>query len=222
MKTLKLTIALFLLATASIAQSPKYIETMEKTIADLYAAQSPESFDPIINKFSRIGQAEKTEWEPYYYASLANVFKAFRIQDLDAKDAVLDQAHAALKQAAALSENNVEIVLFEGFINMIKIGVDPATRGQSLSPGIMASFGKAMKMDPDNPRATLFMGQMQMGAAQFFGSGTQVPCGLINRSLELFDSYKTASTIAPAWGRSSALQYQENCNTPEEETSEGN
>ena len=221
MKTLKLTTVFFLLATASFAQSPKYIETMEKTIADLYAAQAPDSFNPIINKLTRIGQAEKTQWEPYYYASLANVFKAFRIQDLEAKDAVLDQAHVALKQAAELSENNVEIVLFEGFINMIKIGVDPATRGQSLSPGIMAAFGKAMKMDPDNPRATLFMGQMQYGAAQFFGSGTEVPCGLVNQSLELFDSYRPTSTIAPAWGRASALDYQTICNAPAE-TTEGN
>ncbi|MCP4459617.1 MAG: hypothetical protein GY816_16570 [Cytophagales bacterium] len=218
MKTLKLTIACTLLVTASLAQSKKYIETMEASIAELYAAETVESFDPVINKFTRIGQAEKMQWEPYYYASLANVFKAFRIQDLQVKDAVLDQALASLKQASELSENNVEIVLFEGFINMIKIGVDPATRGQTLSPGIMASFGKAMKMDPDNPRATLFMGQMQFGTAQFFGSDLEVPCGLINRSIELFDSSSPESSIAPAWGKSMVGNYVESCSGEETES----
>ncbi len=221
MKILKLTIAFILMSTVSHAQSEKYIKTMELTIMDLYKAKTAESFDQIINKLTRIGQAEKTQWEPYYYVSLANVFKSFGIQDLQAQDVVLDQAHEALKQAAEISEDNVEIVLFEGFINMIKIGVDPGTRGQTLSPGIMAAFGKAMKMDPNNPRATLFMGQMQIGAAQFFGSGIEVACGLIEKSIELFDSYKPTSSIAPMWGKDSALSYQAKCNTTSE-ASDGN
>ena len=211
MKTLKLTLVFILLATTSFAQSLKYTETMEVSIADLYQAESLESFDPIINKFSRIGQAEKTQWEPYYYASLANVFKSFRIKEVDVKDKVLDQALSYLKKADELSTNNVEIVLLQGFANMIKISVDPATRGQSLSPGIMASFGKALGMEPSNPRANLFMGQMKIGMAGFFGTGIEEPCEMIQRSIQLFDIYESASSIAPAWGKPNALQYQESC-----------
>jgi hypothetical protein len=195
------------------AQSKKYIATMETSIKSLYDIQVLEEFDPIINKFSRIGQAEKTQWEPYYYESQASLFKAFRIEDLQAKDGVLDQALDALTKATKLSPNNVEIILMEGFINMIKISVDPGTRGQTLSPGIMANFGKAMAMDPTNPRATLFMGQMQIGTAQFFGTGVEEPCALIEKSIQLFDEAKPSSPIAPTWGRPSAVQYQGQCKT---------
>ncbi|MEO9851605.1 MAG: hypothetical protein ABJH72_13880 [Reichenbachiella sp.] len=213
MKSLNILIILAVFATMAHAQNKKYVQTMENNIPSIYQAETLEDFDPIANKFDRIGQAEATQWEPYYYASLSYVFKAFRIEDLPTKDAALDQALTALAKAAAVSENNSEVIALQGFINMIKIGVDPGTRGQSLSPKIMADFGKALQLDPNNPRANLFMGQMLFGTAQFFGTGVDDACALVDESIALFDSEKPESSIAPAWGKPSALQYKEQCKT---------
>ncbi len=184
MKTV-LSFTLILSVSTLFAQSEKYLQSMEATIAELYSAQAPDAFDPIINKFSRIGQAEKSQWEPFYYAALGHTFKSFRTQDMPTRDTMLDQAHESLNFAEAISENNAEIIALRGFIYMMQISVDPGTRGQTLSPKIMAAFGQAMKMDPENPRATMFMGQMQMGTAQFFGSGIEVPCRLFAKAKEL-------------------------------------
>ena len=211
MKTILIALVLLITTSAVQSQDDKYTNTMAKTIQELYANQDLNGFDAISNKFSRIGQAEKSKWEPFYYASLAQVFKSFRIEDLNKKDQVLDQSLELLKSAQVLTENNAEVIALEGFIYMIKIGVDPATRGQAYSPRIIESFKKAMAIDPDNPRATLFMGQMQVGTAQFFGSGIEQACALIQKSIQLFDSYEPAGALSPQWGKSSAMQYKDMC-----------
>lgn len=211
MKSINLLIILALVAFTANAQNKKYIQTMESSIPAIYQAKTLEEFDPLANKFDRIGQAESDQWEPYYYASLAYVFKAFRIEDLPAKDIVLDQALTALEKGATISENNAELLALRGFINMIKIGVDPGTRGQTLSPRIMADYSKALQIDPDNPRALLFKGQMLYGTAQFFGTGVEEACNLVDQSIAQFDNAEPESTLAPQWGKPSALQYKEQC-----------
>lgn len=214
MKTSIFTFIAVLMATSLMAQD-KFTKTMQASINELYTAQTIEALDANTNKFNRIGQAEETRWEPFYYASLGQVFRAFRIEDLLAKDAVLDQALAHLDKADDVSENNVEIILLEGFINMIKIGVDPGTRGQSLSPKIMAAFGKALKMEPNNPRANLFMAQMQIGTSQFFGTDPSEHCAMLNKAVKLFDEQEPSSPIAPMWGKDGANGYRELCGSPE-------
>lgn len=218
MKSLNILIVLVIAATFANAQNKKYIQTMESSIPSIYQVESLDGYDPIANKFDRIGQAEASQWEPYYYASLTYVFKSFRIDDLPTKDKVLDQALVALGKASSLSENNSEIIALQGFINMIKIGVDPGTRGQTLSPKIMADFGKALELNPNNPRANLFMGQMLYGTAQFFGNGVDDACALVDKSMTLFESEKPASSIAPSWGIHSAIQYKEMCKSALEKT----
>ncbi|MEP3390757.1 MAG: hypothetical protein ABJO02_21360 [Reichenbachiella sp.] len=211
MKSLYILLAFIIAATLANAQDKKYLKTMESSIPAIFQAENTDALDATANKFDRIGQAESDQWEPYYYSSLSYVFKAFKIDDLQAKDQVLDQALVALGKAATLSENNSEIIALQGFINMIKIGVDPGTRGQTLSPKIMADFSKALKLDPNNPRANLFMGQMLFGTAQFFGTGVGDACALVDKSLALFESEKPESTIAPSWGLYSANQYKQQC-----------
>ena len=123
MKKSTLSLALVLCLTAAFAQTDKYIKTMEGAIQELYNAQAPDAFDPVINKLTRIGQAEKSQWEPFYYASLGHVFKSFRIQDNQVKDGILDQAHSALDQAETNSPENVEIIALRGFIDMMKMTI---------------------------------------------------------------------------------------------------
>lgn len=219
MKSIHLLIILVLTGFLAQAQNKKYIKTMEESIPSIFQVEALEGYDPLANKFDRIGQAEESEWEPFYYASLTYVFKAFRIEDLQNKDKVLDQALVSLGKASTLSENNAEILALQGFINMIKIGVDPGTRGQTLSPKIMADYSKALKIDPNNPRANLFMGQMLYGTAQFFGTGVEDACALVDKSLMLFETKEPNSTIAPSWGLVPAQQYKKQCESalnPEE------
>lgn len=214
MKRITILIMILVMTQVSFAGGDKkYTKAMEANIQALYDAESADAFGPIANKFTRIGEAEKDMWLPYYYASLAEVFKSFRITDVKQKDLVLDQAQCHLAKAAVLEQGNSEITALEGFIYMLKISVDPGTRGQLLAPKAMGSFGTAMTLDPQNPRATLFMGQMQMGTAQFFGSGIEEACAMIDLSVKLFEEFKPQNSISPIWGKGTAIEWQQRCNT---------
>ncbi len=56
------------------AQSDKYEAAMKKTLALFDSAKSTAQFQSVANSFERIGDAEKTQWLPYYYAGLALMY----------------------------------------------------------------------------------------------------------------------------------------------------
>jgi len=214
-------IAILAMNVSLAGGNKKYIKAIESNLESLYAAETAEAYDPVANKFIRIAEAEKDQWLPYYYASLAYVFKSLKIKANDQRDEVLDQAQTKLAMASDLASSNSEITALDGFIYMMKISIDPGTRGQTLSPKAMGAFAAAIKMDPTNPRAMLFMGQMHHGMAQFFGSGTEQACATIAKSVELFENNEPESSISPAWGKSIAKQWAERCTSPVEETDSG-
>ena len=62
----------FTLCTLTVAAQPdKYVEAMKKNLAQLDAGKTSADFQAAANAFERIGDAEKTQWLPYYYAGLA-------------------------------------------------------------------------------------------------------------------------------------------------------
>ena len=210
MKT-KLIFILSLIITSVFANDDKYVTQMTKSIDAIYKARTPEEYQQTINAFERIGNAEKTKWEPFYYASFGYLMQATREQDGGKKDQLLDLAAASLDKAKAVKENESEIVALEGFIYMIRLTVDPATRGPQYSGMAMQSFGKAIGLNPENPRALAFMAQMQYGTAEFFKSSTADACATLAKSLEKFASFKTDNQLAPQWGKGMAEGMKEQC-----------
>ena len=95
---------------------------------------------------------------------------------------------------------------------MLRVTVDPASRGQQYSGMAFQSFGKAVAMNPENPRALSLLAQMQYGTAQFFNSPTTEACATLTKALEKFDSYKSSNPLAPQWGRKMAEGLKSRCN----------
>jgi tetratricopeptide (TPR) repeat protein len=136
---------------------------------------------------------------------------ALRTSDAVTKDKHLDLALETLKKAAAINPAESEIVALEGFVHMIRVTIDPASRGQQYSGLAMQTFGKAIGMNPENPRALALLAQMQYGTAQFFGSPTTEACGTLNKALEKFETYKSTNPLAPVWGKPMAEGMKAQC-----------
>jgi tetratricopeptide (TPR) repeat protein len=206
MKNSLLTIALILCIVVSVfAQESPYQKVMKKEIANLNDADSLNKFQQSANAFARISQLNPNEWQPYYYNALAYIYQGLdNSLSLTKKDEALAKAEELIKKAEAISPNNSEIVTLEGFKIMAEVSADPSSRGQSLSGTVLYTFGKAMKMDPQNPRAALLMGQMEFGMAKFFHSGTEKACGLVKQSQAIYavqDDEALKAKLAPTWGR---------------------
>ena len=200
MKTIHLIIALTLTLNAS-ATDNKYIEQMTKNIQAVYQAQTPEQYQDAINAFERIAASEKDKWEPYYYTAFGYVMLANKEQDTAKKDALLDKALTAIESGEKINDKESELVALEGFVHMIRVTVDPATRGAQYSRLAFQTYSKAVAMNPENPRALGFLAQMQMGTARFMGTATTEACETAKKALEKFETYKSENPLAPKWGK---------------------
>lgn len=194
------------------ASDPAYIAAMQKQLEAKKTITNFEQSQTVTNAFLRIAEASETEWLPFYYAALLKTEAAFRF-DID-KDKSFDEALELVKKADNIAPENSEITALQGYITMGKISIDPGSRGQSMSPLAMQLFGKAINLDRENPRAVSLMSQMELGMAEFFGSGPEKACGMARMSLELYtkeDAKVTTEYILPTWGKNQAEQVASKC-----------
>jgi len=206
------TVMLFLLFVYASAFADKYTEQMTKNIEVVYKATTAEELQNAVNAFERIGGAEKTKWEPYYYASFGYIMIALKENDPAKKDAILDLAKTALDKSTAIRKDESEIVALEGFIYMIRISVDPASRGQQYSTMASQSYGKALSINPQNPRALSLLAQLQFGTASFFKQQPIEACATAKKAMESFGDTPAGITIAPSWGREMTAGLVKGCN----------
>lgn len=211
MKNLVATLFLIFATVCSLsAQDGAYEKAMKKALAEMEAAQSPDAMLAAANTFERIGQKATDEYLPSYYAALNLLNYNWTLQDPGARDEVIDNAMSHIKKAQELSPENAEVEVLYGYALMAKMTVDPMNRGQSYSPQIMQSFGKAMAMDPTNPRAKIMMAQMELGTAQFMGTESTKACGLAREGADLL-AKEDVKGFEPSWGMESANQILQSC-----------
>jgi tetratricopeptide (TPR) repeat protein len=213
MKTILSSLVLmFAFVWNATANDPAYESAMKKQIQSMKTIQSLEQSQAVANGFLRIAEVKNTEWLPLYYAAYLQTIAAFRFEVN--KDQYFDQAMELVKKADKITPNNSEITALKGFIIMGKLSVDPMNRGQEMSPLAMQTFGKAITLDKENPRATTLMAQMELGMAQFFGSGPEKACGMARVGLELFEKEEakvTENYLMPTWGKDQAEQVAGAC-----------
>ncbi|MCB0491452.1 MAG: hypothetical protein KDC93_03460 [Cyclobacteriaceae bacterium] len=202
---------LFSFCSTLLFANDKYEQVMQTNIQSIYKAQTAEEMQQSINTFERIGAAEKSKWEPFYYASFGYIMMATREEDGAKRDVLLDKATQVLEKASAIQKNDSEIIALEGFIYMMRVTVDPATRGQQYSGLAMQTFGKALGLNPNNPRAMALMAQMEFGTAQFFKSPTTSACEKATNAIAMFDATSSVGPLAPRWGKETAMQVAKQC-----------
>src|SRR5688572_29536162 len=130
-----------------------YVEAMRKSIEAVYKASDIPQLQQAVNTFERIGAAEKSRWEPRYYVAFGYLMMANHEKEAEKKDAYLDRAKTAIEGAKALAPEESEIIALEGFVYMLRVTVDPGSRGPEFTPKALLAFGKANTLNPDNPRA---------------------------------------------------------------------
>ena len=55
------------------AQSEKYVKVMQEKVSLIEQTRTVEGWQELSNSFERIGEAEKDQWLPFYYAALGRV-----------------------------------------------------------------------------------------------------------------------------------------------------
>ncbi len=201
MKKTVLTIIGIFCAAMLFANGGQFEKAMAKNIPAMYQAEDAETLIGVINQLTRIGDAEKNRWEPYYYAAFGYLRLMTMSGSMEDKDKNLDQALAAVEKGESIKSNDSELEAMRGYIHMMRVTVDPASRGPQYSGMAMASFQKAVALDENNGRAHYLLGRMQYGTAQFMGNGDGGACESFAKAKTILESEKKEEkSIAPSWG----------------------
>jgi hypothetical protein len=190
-----------LISFSGFAQSEKYTQSMQKNIALLDSAKTTDELLSLAGTFARIGDAEKTQWLPYYYAALAQTWIGWNPATKD-KDANSQQINAYLAKAEAI-EKNAETYAVENMSATQQMLVDPQSRWATNGKEAGEALQKGLAADPNNPRLYYLQGMSLFGTPPQFGGGKDKAKPLFEKSVALF---KTAQPkpLYPTWGKQQA------------------
>lgn len=207
MKKVFLLAAIICFASSIFAQSDKYKDAMKTNIALLDSIRGNGNGIELANKFERIGDAEKTQWLPYYYAAYSTITQAYAEKDNSKKDAMADKAQQLLDKAETINgKENSETGVIKSMIATTHMTIDPQSRYMTYGPAITAALDKSKSLDPTNPRPVLIEAENTFFTPEAYGGGKDAAKKLFDQAKTLNDNFKPETDLSPNWGKT-AIDY---------------
>ena len=204
-----LVIVSLLVATVVNAQS-KYEDAITNGLTQMKVAQTASDLTNVSSLFERIGDAEKTQWLPYYYAALSIYRSAWMDKTVD-KDKVADKCKDLIGKAQAI-ENNADLYCMVQQAAVLQLMVDPMSRWQTYGALAKDALASATKADPTNPRIYYLQGMTAYNTPEAYGGGKALAKPLFQKSVDLFKTYIPAKPFYPTWGKEEAEKMLAACN----------
>jgi hypothetical protein len=201
MKKIILPLIAVVFSIFSFGQSARYNDVMKTSIAKMDSTWTSDGLMQLANTFERIGNAEKTEWLPFYYAGYCLVMNAYMQKDVSKIDPLCDKADENLSKAAALQSNNSEITTVQGMVLTARMQAD-MSRGMTLGPKSSGLFQAALSQQPaGNPRAMMNMAQSLFFTPEAFGGSKAKGIEIMEKALASYSSFKPETALHPNWGK---------------------
>jgi len=188
------------LSVGTLGAQSKYEAGMSKGLEQLKAAKTTEDMQAVSALFTRIGDAEKDKWLPYYYAAYANYIVGWMDEKAD-KDKIGGQSILLIEKAEIIEPNNAELFCLRQMVAVQQMTVDPMTRWQTYGAEASKAIENAKKADPNNPRIYYLEGQTLKNTPEAFGGGNKVAKPKFEKAAQLFETYKAPSPLHPDWGK---------------------
>ncbi|MBB1284455.1 hypothetical protein HRH25_08735 [Flavisolibacter sp. BT320] len=197
--------------SALLAQNEKYVKAMQDKVVAVDSVRSTAELLALSAAFERIGDAEKTQWLPYYYAALTQVNAAYMMgmENLkpDKVDPMADKAEAMLTKAEANVQKNSEIFVLKKMIASLRMMGDPMNRWQTYGPQAAEALQTAKALNPENPRIFLLEAQDKFFTPEQFGGSKTEAKKLFEEALKRYDVFKPATPLDPVWGKTTAQYF---------------
>ena len=203
----KLITIIAMFVASIVSAQTQFDQGMKKALQTWKNGNSTEA----LVQFEKIASVEKTNWLPNYYIALINTTQAFGEQDKTKMLSLIESAQKAQDFCNDLAMDNPEVLVMQAMIHTASIVYDPMTNGQKLSGDVMYILNKAYKIAPENPRVVFQKASFEIGMAQYFGQDTKPMCAQIEKSIELFATFKPETAFHPSWGLDRAQAELKNC-----------
>ena len=192
-----ITLLLMSLFTQSKAQT-SYDAEMEKAISEFQQSETLVDFDKTAQHFDQIAQSNPDNWLPVYYSMFMKTLAAFQMepkQALKTSDRLDDQ----FQKLESLNPNESEALILRALYRTVKVAKDPQRYGMTLPSAIIRDYNEALRLEPENPRATYLMAQFNMESAPYWGKDPKQYCPQIEQAKQLFLK-EEKSDFEPNWG----------------------
>jgi hypothetical protein len=209
----KIFAAIALMVTVSVnAQTDKYVQAMQKNLAQFDVVKTTAEHQALAAAFERIGDAEKTQWLPYYYAALALTTPGWTDTKLD-KDANAEKIKALCDKADALIKEDAdkaEILSIRNMTASQQMLVDPQSRWATYGQESGSYLQKAKQLSPNNPRLYYLEGANIFGTPEQFGGGKAKAKPLLEKAVALYKT-EQPKPLYPHWGQKQAEDMLAQC-----------
>lgn len=212
MKKVTLVLVIVFAGLFSKAQKPEYYQAMGESLGQYASCRSVADFQELGNKFQMIANADKSEWLPLYYHAQCYILMSFMEPDAAKKDSYLDVAEKSVNKLIEMAPSESEVFTLQAFYFTGRLVVNPMERGQEFSGLSGQAIGRALGLDPTNPRAKMMKLQMDMGSAPFMGKDPKSFCPEAKELLAAWDNFKPKSPIHPNWGKDQVEGIVKSCN----------
>lgn len=177
---------------------PSYETEMQEALKKINIAHP--IWQTAATDFEKIVANHPTKWLPLYYHALANTNASHDVA-LKEKDNYLDAAQVSLDKAIVLQPNESELVVLQANIYMMRIMVEPMSRGMAYSSKAFGALNKAKLLDAENPRIYVLWGLMVYNMPENFGGGVLAANAYFSTARDKFVAFEPASDLHPSWGR---------------------
>ncbi|HTD94813.1 MAG TPA: hypothetical protein VK644_13405 [Chitinophagaceae bacterium] len=197
---------------AGHSQDDKYTAAMQKSLAGFDSAKSAEDLTKLANTFERIGDAEKTQWLPYYYAGLA-LSNAGWMPSVSDKDANATKINAFCDKAESIATDNADKSEIEVLRNMSatqQMMIDPQNRYMTYGQAAGKALEKGMQLNENNPRLYYLRGMSLFNTPSQFGGGKDKAKTQFEKAITLYKA-QSPKPLYPRWGQPQSEQMLAQC-----------
>ena len=189
--------AIVILAATLIIGINASAQTMEEIARQINSPMSTPDLMSIRSQLERLSKAPTTDWLMFYYLAYVDVELSFRVENAAQKQQYISEAQSYIDKIKDGDKSEVETL--HGYSYFALMAIDPKTNGPKYATDIISCFEKALKANPDNPRAVLLNAVFRSNMSKMMGSQYKEFETDIIRSKELFEKQDTTST-KPYWG----------------------
>jgi hypothetical protein len=202
MKKLITAIAI-LVSVSGFAQSGKYEAAMKKNLALFDSVKTTTDYLSLAAAFERIGETEKTQWLPYYYAALALSSPGWTDPNVN-KDENAAKMKALCDKADALQKTS-EVYEVRYMAALQQMLVDPQTRYMTAGTEMQDAMKKGLELNPENPRLYYLQGSNIFNTPEQWGGGKANAKPLLEKAVALYKKEnETRKSLYPKWGEKEA------------------
>ncbi|HEY3252282.1 MAG TPA: hypothetical protein VGK25_14330 [Ignavibacteria bacterium] len=206
---LSVLILIFSILNVNFLRADDYTDAMvkaKKKLGDAANKNNKAALLKVRGDFERILQLKKNEWMVNYYLASVDFILSYNAIEAKNNDEIkkhTESSLALLDKATDANDQFAEAWILKMAVNSNRWIYDMQSMNDIIAKQLEAK-DKAKKLEPDNPRFYLIDGINTYYTPENFGGGTEKALPLLEKSWELFQTYKPKDETYPDWGKDQA------------------